>query len=103
MKGAISTYQYFDKLISVSDATKQLNKEKINQKNLNKKFATARNTINITKINQLKNDDSDKYEKHGESVLVNVRDNKVHSVRFSDEDFKIVTVGRLSPEKALIY
>lgn len=99
VKGAISTYQYFDKLISASDATKQLNKEKINQKNLNKKFATARNTINITKINQLKNDDSDKYEKHGESVLVNVRDNKVHSVRFSDEDFKIVTVGRLSPEK----
>ena len=28
-----------------------------------------------------------------------MRDNKVHSVRFSDEDFKIVTVGRLSPEK----
>ena len=27
VKGAISTYQYFDKLISVSDATKRLNKD----------------------------------------------------------------------------
>ena len=54
-----SLYSQFDQLVCVSDASKDQNKQKMNDKSLNKKFVTSRNTINLNKINQLKLDDSE--------------------------------------------
>ncbi|ARJ50642.1 glycosyltransferase [Staphylococcus lutrae] len=99
LKGVISLYPYFDKLVSVSDATKKLNQSNFNGRQLADKHIASRNTINITKINQLINDDNDLFEKDGKSVIATVGDNGIDSVEFSESDFKIVTVGRLSPEK----
>ncbi|SUM42946.1 TarF-like protein [Staphylococcus petrasii] len=99
IKGIISLYPKFNKLVCVSEASKKQNKEKINIKALNKKFVVSRNTINLTKIKQLVVDDSDKFEKNHEPVLVNIVNGKINSVEFKDEDFKIASVGRLSPEK----
>ena len=66
---------------------------------MNKKFVTSRNTINLNKINQLKLDDSEKFEKQHQSVLVRINNRDISSVPFKEDDFKIVTAGRLSPEK----
>ena len=55
--------------------------------------------INLNKINQLKLDDSEKFEKQHQSVLVRINNGDISSVPFKEEDFKIVTAGRLSPEK----
>lgn len=63
LKGLISLYPYFDKLVSVSKATSNLNKEKINNGLLNSKFYSAKNTINLNKICHLAEDDSDRFEK----------------------------------------
>ncbi|REH90449.1 glycosyltransferase [Staphylococcus felis] len=99
LKGVISLYPYFDRLINVSDATKDLNIQKFNNKKIVSKQVAARNTINISKIKKLMIDDSDVFEKNNTSVLVNQESNTFTSVEFSKSDFKIVTVGRLSPEK----
>ncbi|PNZ70110.1 glycosyltransferase [Staphylococcus croceilyticus] len=99
IKGIISLYPKFNKLVCVSEASKKQNNEKINIRALNKKFAVSRNTINLTKIKQQIVDDSDQFEKNHEPVLVNIVNGKVNSVEFKDEDFKIASVGRLSPEK----
>ena len=63
---------------------------------MNKKFVTSRNTINLNKINQLKLDDSEKFEKQHQSVLVRINNGDISSVPFKEDDFKIVTAGRLS-------
>ncbi|MDU3265013.1 MAG: proton-conducting transporter membrane subunit [Staphylococcus sp.] len=99
LKGVLSLYSQFDQLVCVSDASKDQNKQKMNDKSLNKKFVTSRNTINLNKINQLKLDDSEKFEKQHQSVLVRINNGDISSVPFKEDDFKIVTAGRLSPEK----
>ena len=103
LKGVLSLYSQFDQLVCVSDASKDQNKQKMNDKSLNKKFVTSRNTINLNKINQLKLDDSEKFEKQHQSVLVRINNGDISSVPFKEDDFKIVTAGRLSPEKASTY
>ena len=50
LKGLVSLYPYFDKLVSVSEATSLLNKEKINNPLLSDKYCSSRNTINLNKI-----------------------------------------------------
>lgn len=99
LKGVLSLYSQFDKLVCVSNASKEQNKQKINDQSLNKKFVTSRNTINLNKIHRLTLDDSDKFEKQHQSVLVRINNDDINSVPFKDEDFKIVSAGRLSPEK----
>ncbi|MEJ7174459.1 glycosyltransferase [Staphylococcus caprae] len=99
LKGLVSLYPYFDKLVSVSEATSLLNKEKINNPLLSDKYCSSRNTINLNKIHTLVEDDSDRFEKNGESVLINIKNGNVQTVEFSNNDFKIVSIGRLSPEK----
>lgn len=99
LKGLISLYPYFDKLVSVSKATSNLNKEKIDKHLLNDKYYSAKNTINLNKIHNLAEDDSDRFEKNGKSVLIKVNKGSIETVDFNDVDFKIVSVGRLSPEK----
>lgn len=93
LKGVISLYPKFNKLVCVSEASKKQNKEKINIRALNKKFVVSRNTINLTKIKQLVVDDADQFEKNHKPVLVNIDNGNVGAVEFNDNDFKIVTVG----------
>lgn len=99
LKGLITLYDQFDKLVCVSDASKEQNMHNIAKKALNKKFVASRNTINLSKISQFMLDDADQFEKNNVPVLVSVNKGKVTSVPFKEDDFKIVSVGRLSPEK----
>ncbi|HGH0840115.1 TPA: CDP-glycerol glycerophosphotransferase family protein [Staphylococcus pseudintermedius] len=99
LKGVISLYQYFDKLVSVSEATKKLNQSNFGGLKLKNRHIASRNTINIEKINQLVDDDSDLFEKNGTPVLPTLTEHGMEAIEFSQDDFKIVSVGRLSPEK----
>ncbi|ELJ9284007.1 CDP-glycerol glycerophosphotransferase family protein [Staphylococcus pseudintermedius] len=99
LKGVISLYPYFDKLVSVSEATKKLNQSNFGGLKLKNRHIASRNTINIEKINQLVDDDSDLFEKNGTPVLPSLTEHGMEAIEFSQDDFKIVSVGRLSPEK----
>ncbi|EHB2545722.1 glycosyltransferase [Staphylococcus pseudintermedius] len=99
LKGVISLYPYFDKLVSVSEATKKLNQSNFGGLKLKNRHIASRNTINIEKINQLVDDDSDLFEKNGTPVLPTLTEHVMEAIEFSQDDFKIVSVGRLSPEK----
>ncbi|EGQ0331589.1 glycosyltransferase [Staphylococcus pseudintermedius] len=99
LKGVISLYPYFDKLVSVSEATKKLNQSNFGGLKLKNRHIASRNTINIEKINQLVDDDSDLLEKNGTPVLPTLTEHGMEAIEFSQDDFKIVSVGRLSPEK----
>ncbi|MFP4987007.1 CDP-glycerol glycerophosphotransferase family protein [Staphylococcus pseudintermedius] len=99
LKGVISLYPYFDKLVSVSEATKKLNQSNFGGLKLKNRHIDSRNTINIEKINQLVDDDSDLFEKNGTPVLPTLTEHGMEAIESSQDDFKIVSVGRLSPEK----
>ncbi|WP_086429039.1 glycosyltransferase [Staphylococcus cornubiensis] len=99
LKGVISLYPYFDKLVSVSEATKKLNQSNFGSIKLKNRHIASRNTINIEKINQLVDDDSDLFEKNGKAVLATLTEQGMEAIEFSKDDFKVVSVGRLSPEK----
>lgn len=99
VKGVISLYQYFDNLVNVSEITKQINEEKIGNAKIREKFTSSINTINVNKINKQINEDSDLFIKNNKTVLVKEENGKISSVPFDKNDFKILAMGRLSPEK----
>ncbi|MFW0761880.1 CDP-glycerol glycerophosphotransferase family protein [Staphylococcus cohnii] len=99
VRGAISMYPYFDKLVNVSEVTKQENINKLSKRTTKQKFQSSNNTINLPKIRKLMNDDNDIFIKNGERVLVRQLDKQITSVPFTKKDYKVMTMGRLSPEK----
>ncbi|WP_210133194.1 glycosyltransferase [Staphylococcus sp. GDH8C106P] len=99
VKGTISMYPYFDKLVNVSEVTKQENINKLSKRSTKQKFQSSNNTINLPKIRKLMNDDNDIFIKNDERVLVRQLDKQISSVPFSKKDYKVMTMGRLSPEK----
>lgn len=99
LKGIISMYPSFDKLVSVSEITKDENLKKIGNNKTSDKFKAAVNTINLEKINNQVNDDNDIFMKNGERVIVRQIDKHISSVPFHKKDYKIMAMGRLSPEK----
>ncbi|OOV38832.1 teichoic acid biosynthesis protein [Staphylococcus sp. MB371] len=99
LKGVVSLYPYFDKLVSVSEITKNVNMKKIGELNTLKKFTSAPNTINISKINKSLNKDDEIFNKNGIDVLVKDQNGEISSIPFLKEDYKVMAMGRLSPEK----
>lgn len=61
------------------------------------------NTINLPKINKLLNEDTDFFIHKGNQVLAIQKNNEIVSVPFNEDDYKVMAMGRLSPEKDLIY
>ncbi|MGO3049929.1 MAG: CDP-glycerol glycerophosphotransferase family protein [Staphylococcus sp.] len=99
VKGTISMYPYFDKLVNVSEVTKQENINKLSKKSTRRKFQSSNNTINLPKIRKLMKNDNDIFVKNDKRVLVRQLDKQISSIPFSKEDYKVMTMGRLSPEK----
>ncbi len=99
LKGVVSLYPYFDKLVSVSEITKDVNMKKIGQVNTFNKFTSSPNTINITKINKLINKNDDLFNKNGVDILLKDENGEISSIPFLKEDYKVMAMGRLSPEK----
>ena len=99
LKGVMSLYYKFDYLVSVSEETKRVNQSKISTPLTENKFVSAMNVINLKKIHELSNDDSDLFTQNNEEVLAYTKNLEVKSVPFNKTDFKIMAMGRLSPEK----
>ena len=57
------------------------------------------NTINLDRIYNLEDEDNDIFMKNGERVIVREQDKQITSVPFHKSDYKVMTMGRLSPEK----
>ena len=99
LKGAISLYHKFDKLVSVSEVTKEVNVKNVGYATSKNKFTSAMNLINLDKIDNLVNDNSDYFQQNGKEVLGVIRNNKIETVEFNDNNYNIMAMGRLSPEK----
>ncbi|UBH16501.1 glycosyltransferase [Macrococcus armenti] len=99
LKGVVSLYPQFDKIVGVSEATTKLNKESINDETLSDKFTSAMNTINVKKINKLKNENDVIFEQNGEKYILKIANNSIEKVPYCENDYKLITMGRLSPEK----
>lgn len=99
LKGVISMYPRFDYLVSVSEETSKLNIRNLSQPNTSKKFTSAMNTINIKRIETLMDDENDFFINHDQKVLAILQNNQIKGIEFNDKDFKVMAMGRLSPEK----
>ncbi|WP_438363288.1 glycosyltransferase [Staphylococcus carnosus] len=99
LKGIISLYYKFDYLVSVSEETCKININNLATPSTKKKFVSAMNTINLPKINKLLNEDTDFFIHKGNQVLAIQKNNEIVSVPFNEDDYKVMAMGRLSPEK----
>lgn len=99
LKGLISLYDKFDYLVNVSKETCKINKENLITLSTKHKFTTAMNTINLNKIKSLVNKETDFFVNNGAKVLAFQKENEIKSVEFNEKDFKVMAMGRFSPEK----
>ncbi|PTI80743.1 teichoic acid biosynthesis protein [Staphylococcus xylosus] len=99
LKGVISLYYKFDYLVSVSEETRKINMRNLSITNTREKFNSAMNTININRINNLVHKENDFFMREGSKVLAILKDNQIKSIEFKEEDYKVMAMGRLSPEK----
>ncbi|RZI00885.1 glycosyltransferase [Staphylococcus condimenti] len=99
LKGVISLYYKFDYLVSVSEETCKINLKNLATPSTREKFVSAMNTINLPKIQQLLTEDTDFFTHKGHQVLAIQKDNEITSLPFNESDYKVMAMGRLSPEK----
>lgn len=100
LKGVITLYNSFDYLVSVSDETKNVNQKNLPNTIVQSKFTSAMNTLNLENINENKNKNNDFFTtSNKDNVLVSVINNEITTIPFNESDFKIISMGRLSPEK----
>lgn len=99
LKGLISLYDRFDYLVNVSKETCNINKKNLSTPATKNKFITAMNTINLNKINNLVTQETDFFINKENKVLAFQQGNEIKSVEFNKEDFKVMAMGRFSPEK----
>lgn len=99
LKGVVSLYSKFDYLVSVSEETQKINFENLSTPNTRHKFTSSMNTINLNKINNLVQKENDFLITEKESYLLTVDNNEIKRIEFNNEDFKVMAMGRLSPEK----
>lgn len=90
LRGLFSVYDRFDKLVSVSTGTMELNRSNLSEFAEEFKFDYAMNSINPKKILQLGSEDYTEHFKGNEKAGVQEP---------SPNNLNFVTMGRLSPEK----
>lgn len=99
LKGVISLYSMFDHLVSVSEETMKVNFKNLSTPNTCKKFTSSMNTINLKKINKLVEDENDFIITENKKYLLINKDNEIKRIEFDDDDYNVMAMGRLSPEK----
>src|SRR5699024_6617984 len=97
-KGVMSLYPSYDKLASVSKVTKQENVKTIANSRTKDKFKSSMNHSNLDRIYNLGIEDNDLLMKNGARSIVIEHDKPMTSVPFQKSDYKVMTMGRLSPE-----
>ncbi|KIX90430.1 teichoic acid biosynthesis protein [Staphylococcus microti] len=99
LKGVMTMYPKFDYLVSVSEETCRLNMRNLSTPTTRKKFVSVMNTINIKRIETLIDDESDFFIEHDTKMLTILKNDQIKGIEFNDKDFKVMAMGRLSPEK----
>lgn len=101
LKGLMSIYPKFDKLINVSDNIHQINKKKLKKLKINEKFITVNNLLDLNKIYK----DVEKEENiintnaKNKQLIIGNSPSGIEIINFNKDNFNIFASGRLSPEK----
>lgn len=101
LKGLMSIYPKFDKLINVSENIHQINKQKLKKLKVNKKFITVNNLLDLEKISEDKKKEENiiKTNKKNKQLIIGNSPSGVEIINFDNNNFNIFASGRLSPEK----
>lgn len=101
LKGLMSIYPKFDKLINVSENIHQINKQKLKKLKVNKKFITVNNLLDLEKISEdiKKEENIIKTNKKNKQLIIGNSPSGVEIINFDNNNFNIFASGRLSPEK----
>ncbi|MCD8880527.1 glycosyltransferase [Mammaliicoccus sciuri] len=101
LKGLMTIYPKFDKLINVSDNIHRINKKKLKRFNVNDKFVTVNNMLNLNKIyNDINKQDNiiNTHEENKKLIIAN-SPSGIELIKFNKNNYNIFASGRLSPEK----
>lgn len=99
-----SLYKFFDKIVSVSLQTKELNSVNLKKYASYNKFDYVNNMIDFndiqTKIQEIENREIKDYKNNNFAVIKQLNNvSLVEPVMVNKKDISLVTIGRLSPEK----
>ena len=100
LKGIIKNYENYDLIVACSESTMEINKSKLGNRKIIDKFDYCNNLVNINRIDNGINQKAE----FNESSLIFKNSNKNNIITeqiipYYSENYNIVSVGRLSPEK----
>lgn len=101
LKGLISIYSKFDKLINVSENIHQINRKKLKKFKVDDKFVTVSNLLNLGKIYELAKSEENIIQTNNENeqLIIANSPSGIEVIKFNNNKFNIFASGRLSPEK----
>lgn len=101
LKGLMSIYPKFDKLINVSENIHQINKKKLRKLKVSEKFVTVNNLLDLNKIYEdaKKEENIIKTNEESKQLIIGNSPSGIEIIKFNNNNFNIFASGRLSPEK----
>ena len=101
LKGLMSIYPKFDKLINVSENIHQINKKKLRKLKVSEKFVTVNNLLDLNKIYEdvKKEENIIKTNEESKQLIIGSSPSGIEIIKFNNNNFNIFASGRLSPEK----
>lgn len=101
LKGLMTLYPRFDKLINVSNEVHQINKRKLrNLKIEDEKFVTVQNLLDLNKMyNDINNSKNILKLDEDKDLIIANSPSGIDMIEFNKNNFNIFASGRLSPEK----
>lgn len=101
LKGLMSIYPKFDKLVNVSENIHQINKKKLKKFKIPEKFVTVNNLLDLNRIysEAYKEENIISTNNENEKLIISNSPTGVEIINFNTENFNIFASGRLSPEK----
>src|SRR5699024_1492891 len=101
LKGLMSIYPKFDKLINVSENIHQINKKKLKKLKLDERFVTVNNLLDLNRIYEdvEREENIIKTNTKNKQLIVGNSPSGIEIINFDSNNFNIFASGRLSPEK----
>ncbi|UXR78203.1 glycosyltransferase [Staphylococcus sp. IVB6227] len=101
LKSLMTIYPKFDNLINVSENIHQINKKKLKRFNIDNKFVTVNNLLDLNRIYEgaKKEENIIKTLDPNKQLLIGNSPTGVEIINFDNNNFNIFASGRLSPEK----
>lgn len=101
LKGLMTRYKNFDKLINVSENVHRINQKKLQRFKPGDKFTTVNNMLDLEGIlnNSKKEDNIIKTDNPNKFLVISNSPSGIEIINFDNTKFNIFSSGRLSPEK----